>query len=143
MAQDSMGSSHFQVEWGGARLGFSEISGISMSTEIIEYREGAEKEDSYRKIPGLKRYGNIVLKRGITAGDNEFYAWFNTIAFGTVERRDISISLLNANHEPVMSWKIRDAFPVKLEIPSLKANASEIAIESLEIACNGITVENE
>jgi len=143
MAKESIRSSHFQVEWGGTRIGFSEISGMSMSTEIIEYREGADKEDSYQKIPGLKRYGNIVLKRGIAAGDNNFYEWFNTIAFGKLERRDIIIHLLNPNHEPVMSWKLRDAFPVKLEIPSLKADTSEVAIESLEIACEDISVENE
>ncbi|MDF9800287.1 phage tail-like protein [Catalinimonas alkaloidigena] len=134
---------HFQVNWGGTRMQFQEISGLSVEVDVIEYREGASPEFSPIKMPGLRKYGNITLKRGIVKGDNEFFQWWNTIQLHKVERRDITISLLDENHEPVVVWKIKNAFPVKIVWSDLKASASELALESLEIACEGIIVENE
>src|SRR4030067_333674 len=107
-------SFHFQVQWGGTRMGFSEVSGLDMQTEVIEYREGSNPVYSSIKMPGLKKYSNITLKRGLVKGDNEFFQWWNTIKLNTVERRDVVISLLNENHEPVINWKVVNAFPVKI-----------------------------
>lgn len=132
---------HFQVEWGGTRLGFSEVSGLSIEVETIEYREGNSPDYSVTKMPGMPKYSNLVLKRGIVAGDNEFYEWLNTINLNQVERRDITISLLNEEHTPTMVWKARNAFPVKIEAPSLKASGNEVAIETLEIAHEGLVIE--
>jgi len=132
---------HFQVDWGGTRLGFSEVSGLSIEIEAIEYREGNNPEYSVMKMPGMAKFSNITLKRGIVAGDNEFYEWLNTIKLNQVERRDITISLLNEEHEPTMVWKVSNAFPVKIEAPSLKATGNEVAIETLEIAHEGIAIE--
>lgn len=75
--------------------------------------------------------------------DNEFFQWWNSIQLTQVERRDIIISLLNESHEPVVVWKVKNAFPVKIVWSDLKASASEVALESLEIACEGIVVQNE
>jgi phage tail-like protein len=133
---------HFQVQWGGTRLGFTEVSGLSVETQIIEYREGNSPEYSTIKMPGMRKNGNVVLKRGIVQGDNEFYNWFNTIQLNKVERRDMVITLLNENHEPVVVWKLRNAFPVKLDAPTLKATGNEVAIETLEVAHEGLTIEN-
>jgi phage tail-like protein len=133
---------HFRVEWGGANVGFSEVSGLTQEAQVIEYRSGDSPEYHGLKMPGLRKYNNIVLKRGITKGDNEFFQWLNSIKLNTVERRDISISLLNENHEPVMTWKIHNAFPVKVEGPGLKANGNEVAIESIELAHEGLMLEN-
>ena len=132
---------HFQVEWGGTNLGFTEVSGLSIEIEAIEYREGNSANYSVMKMPGMPKFSNIVLKRGIVAGDNEFYEWLNTIQLNQVERRDITISLLNEAHEPSMVWKVNNAFPVKIEAPSLKATGHEVAIETLEIAHEGVSVE--
>ncbi len=134
---------HFQVEWGGTKIGFSEASGLNIETEAIEYRDGNSPEYSMQKMPGLKKYDNITLKRGVFKGDNEYYDWLNTIKLNTVERRDIMISLLNEEHDPVMVWKVRNAFPVKVEGPDLKSDGNEVAIESIEIAHEGLTIENE
>jgi phage tail-like protein len=134
---------HFQVEWGGTKIGFSEASGLNIETEAIEYRDGNNPDYSMQKMPGLKKFDNITLKRGIFNGDNEFYEWLNTIKLNKVERRDLMISLLNEEHEPVMVWKVQNAFPVKIEAPDLKADGNEVAIESLEIAHEGLTIENE
>ncbi|MFP4095022.1 MAG: phage tail protein [Cyclobacteriaceae bacterium] len=134
---------HFQVEWGGTRIGFAKASNLSVEVDVIEYREGSNKEHRSIKMPGLQRYGNIILERGMVKGDNEFFKWWNSIMLNQVERRDITISLLNESHEPSVVWKIEKAFPVKVVWGDLEASAREVAIETLEIACEGIKVINE
>lgn len=143
MSEYPLPSIHFQVNWGGTRIGFTEVSGLDIEVQTISYREGADKEYEVRKMPGLKKYFNIVLKRGIVAGDNEFFEWLNSIRLNQVERRDITISLLNEEHEPVMTWKVANAFPVKIEGPSLKATGNEVAIETMELAHEGLTIQND
>jgi phage tail-like protein len=133
---------HFTVQWGGARTGFTEVTGLSIETEAIEYREGNSPVQSAVKLPGIQKYPNIVLKRGIVAGDNEFFKWVATIQQGQVERRDVVISLLDDRHQPVMVWKVRNAWPAKYEGPALRAGSSEVAIETLELAHEGIEVES-
>ena len=86
---------HFQVEWGGTQIGFTEVSGLDVETEVIEYRHGASREYHGVKMPGRQKYGNFTMKRGTFAGDNEFYDWWNTVALNTIDRRDLTISLLN------------------------------------------------
>lgn len=134
--------SHFQVEWGGTRIGFQSVSGLEISIDVIQYKEGSSKENTVQKLPGLKKYGNITLSRGVAVGDNEFFEWWNSINLHTVEKRDIVISLLNENHEPVVVWKVRDAFPVKVKWDNLEASDSSVFLEYLEIANEGIVVEN-
>jgi phage tail-like protein len=143
MSEYPLVSFHFQVQWGGTRIGFSEVSGLDMQTEVIEYREGSTPVYSSIKMPGLKKYSNITLKRGIVKGDNEFFQWWNSIKLNNVERRNIVVSLLNENHEPVVNWKVLNAFPVKIQCSDLKASGNEVAIETLEIAHEGVTIENE
>ena len=94
-------------------------------------------------MPGMQKYGNLTLKRGIMATDNEFYRWWNTHQLNKIERRDVTITLLNEKHEPVVVWKVRNAFPTKIDGGSLKATGNEVAIESMEIAHEGISVENQ
>ena len=133
---------HFSVEWGGAQGAFSEVSGLSKETQVIEYRDGLSKQYSTIKMPGMQKDNNITLKRGVFKGDNDFYNWWNTVSLNTVERRDITISLLDENHEPVMTWKVKRAWPVKVESPGLKADGNEVAVESIELTHEGMTIEN-
>ena len=142
MATYPLPAFHFILDWGGSRVGFTEVSGLTIETQVIDYRDGASPVYSVQKMPGIPKYNNIVCKRGISPADNEFFEWYNTTALNTVERRDLTISLLNEKHEPVMVWKIRNAFPVKIEGPSLKSTGNEVAIESLELAHEGLTIEN-
>lgn len=132
---------HFQVEWGGTKIGFSEVSGLNVETEPIEYRHGASPEFTKTKMPGLQKYSNITLKRGSFQSDNEFYEWWNTIRLNTIERRDITISLLNEEHEPLITWKVKNAWPIKVESTDLKADGNEVAIESMELAHEGLTID--
>lgn len=134
---------HFRVEWGGKNIGFSEASGLTQEVQLIEYREGSSPDYSTIKMPGLRKYSNITLKRGVSKGDNDFFKWLNTVKLNTIERRDLTISLLNENHEPVMVWKAHNAFPVKVEGPGLKASGNEVAVESIEIAHEGLVLQND
>lgn len=134
---------HFTVQWGGNRIGFSEVSGLTQENQAIEYRDGSFPEYSSIKMPGLRKFSNVTLKRGIVKADNDFFKWLSTIKLNRVERRDVVISLLNEEHTPVMTWKIHNAFPVKVEGPGLKASGNEVAIESIEIAHEGLELQNE
>lgn len=134
---------HFQVEWGGTQIGFTEVSGLDVETEVIEYRHGASPEYHKVKMPGMQKYSDITMKRGTFAGDNEFYDWWNTVALNTIERRDLTISLLNEEHEPVVVWKVKNAWPKKVQPTDLKADGNETAIESIEIAHEGIVIQND
>lgn len=143
MAEYPLPKFHYQVQWGGVRVGFTEVSGLDIETEVLEYRDGANPEYHKLKMPGMIKYSNVVLKRGILPGDNEYFEWFNTIKMNTIQRRDITISLLNENHEPVMVWKVKNAFPVKVQSTDLKSDANEVAIETLELVHEGLVIQND
>jgi phage tail-like protein len=133
---------HFVVEWGGTRGGFTEVSGLDVETEMLEYREGSDRGYAPRKFPGIRRYSNVVLKRGIFQGDNEFFQWLNATRLAAPEARDLTIALLNEEHEPTVIWKLLRAWPVKLVGPKLNALNSSFAIEALELAHDGLTIEH-
>jgi phage tail-like protein len=132
---------HFRVEWGGTNIGFMEVSGLSIELDVVSYREGSSPENSERLMPGLKKYSPIILKRGIIKSDDDFYKWINTAQFNTIQRRDVVISLLNESHEPVVVWKLQNAFPSKLEYSTLNAHSSDVVIESLTLVHEGLVVE--
>ena len=134
---------HFQVEWGGARLGFTEVTGLDAETEVIEYREGTSREYTKLKMPGMIKHSNATFKRGIFQSDNEFFVWWNTVALNTVERRDITISLLDETHAPVMVWKLKNAWACKVVSTDLKADGNETALESIEVAYDSLSIQNE
>jgi len=142
MAEYPMPKFHFQVQWGGTKIGFTEVTGLEVTTEKIEYRDGASKEYHKIRMPGMQTFGDLTLKRGVFAGDNEFYAWWNTVALNTVERRDITISLLNESHDPVVVWKVKNAWPTKVTSTDLNASGNETAIETMVLAHEGLTMEN-
>jgi phage tail-like protein len=133
---------HFQVSLGSEKVEFSEVSGLTQEVQLIEYRQGASPDYSTIKMPGLHKYNNITLKKGIMDNDNKFFDWLNTVKLNTITRKDLQISLLNEEHQPVMTWSAINAWPVKVEGPSLKANGNEVAIESIELAHEGLTLKN-
>lgn len=132
---------HFQVEWGGSRIGFTEVSGLTVELQTIDYREGSSLEYHVSKMPGIPQYSNITLNRGVFRADNEFFQWLNTVRKNNIERRDLTISLLNEEHEPVMVWKVKEAWPCKVEGPTLNSTGNEVAIETIELCHEGLAIE--
>jgi phage tail-like protein len=142
MANYPLPKFHFRVEWGGAKIGFSEVSGLSMETDVVEYRDSSSPEFHKIKMPGMQKFGNITMKRGIFQGDNDFVKWWKTVALNTINRRDVTISLLNENHEPVVVWKIKNAWPSKVQSTDLKSDDNGVAIETIELAHEGLVIQN-
>lgn len=134
---------HFKVEIAGLTAEFSEVTGLNIEVQVIEYRHGLSPDFSTTKMPGLQKYGNITLKRGVFKGNNEFFDWYKTVKMNTVERQDLLISLLDETHAPVMQWQIREAWPTKITSPDMKAAGNEVAVETIEIAHEGITILND
>jgi len=132
---------HFRVEWAGNDIGFQEISGLSMETQFIEYRAGNDATFLTQKIPGLKKHGNITLKKGMFAQDNAFWDWWSDVQANKDRRETVTITLLDEEGSPVFVWTVTNAFPVKVSAPDLKSDANEVAIETIELAHEGITQE--
>lgn len=131
----------FRVSWGGTNVGFSEVSGLSQEIQPIEYREGTMGPMTLPlKRPGLLKSGSVTLKRGMVTGDKELYHWFVFKDRKTIERRTLTIELLNDEGETIFTWSVIEAWPVKCEGPSLKATGNDIAIESIELAHEGISI---
>jgi phage tail-like protein len=129
---------NFVVEIDGlAVAAFSEVSGLESETEVIEYRAGGEA-GTVRKLPGLTRFANIVLRRGVTQ-DAELWDWRKAVEQGTVDRRNGSIVLLDDDRTPVLRWTFRNGWISKWVGPDLNATANEVAIETIEIAHEGLT----
>ncbi len=122
------------------RAGFRECSGLDSIQDPIEYREGNEKFLTVRKLTGLVKYSNISLKYGITSDDEDIWNWRTKAVDGKVERRDVSIVLLNDEGTEKRRWNLREAWPTKWTGASFNATGNEVAIETLEIAHEGIEI---
>ena len=90
------------------------------------------------KLPGLKKYGNITLKQGVADSD-VLYQWMTAGVEGDVERKTLTITLISAEGDDAASWQVINAWPTKYTAPDFNATSSEVAIESLEIAHEGMT----
>ncbi len=120
---------------------FSEVSGLEAAMDPIDYRTGSE-DIRHRKLPGLKKFPNIVLKKGIT-GNIEFWGWIVKGMSGTVFRTDGTISLLDENKAVVMQWKFKRGWACKWTGPGLNAKNNEVAIETVEICHEGLTIDGD
>src|SRR5690606_12155116 len=143
MANYPLPKFHFQVEWGGAKIGFSEVSGLDVSVEAIEYRDGASPEYHKIKMPGLQSFSNITMNRAVLRGDNCLYDWGHTVAQTTIERRDLIICLLDESHATVVGGKIKSARPLRGQATDLNSTGNDVDIETIEIAHEGLTNQNE
>lgn len=134
----------FDVKWASGlyKMSFSEVSGLDAEAQIIEYRHGNSKNPWPIKMPGVQKYSNVSLKRGVFVGQNQFYAWFAKIQLNTIKRETITISLLNEKNKPTMVWTLHNAWPTKVTGTDLKSDANEAAIETMEIAFEWMTIKN-
>lgn len=123
------------------RGSFSEVSGLDAEVKPIDYRNGSE-DIRVRKLPGLKSFTNVKLVRGVTA-DLGFWNWVVEGMNGLVHRTDVSILLLDENRNEVMRWNLVQAWPCKWSGPGLKAKDSEIAMETVEICHEGLSIDGQ
>lgn len=121
---------------GITRAGFRECTGLDTSTDVVEYREGNEARTP-RKLPGLVKYSNITLRWGTTS-DSELLDWRQTVANGQIERKNGSIVMLDDTGAEVWRCNFREAWPLRWTGPSFNATTNEVAIETLEIAHEGV-----
>jgi phage tail-like protein len=132
---------NFLVEIDGITVAaFKQVSGLGSETEVIEYRTGSDKTSTVRKLPGLTRYANIVLKRGVTQ-DAQLWNWRKTVEQGIADRRNGSIVLLDDARSPILRWHFSNGWVAKIVGPELNAEANEVAIETIEIAHEGLTLD--
>lgn len=128
---------NFLVEIDGiTQAGFSDCSGLGADTDVIEYREGGENT-TVRKLPGLTKYSNITLKWGLT-DSHDLYDWHRTVVSGSVQRKNGSIVLLGLDGQERLRWNFINAWPAKWDGPDFTAKGNDVAIETLELAHEGI-----
>ena len=134
---DPYGNFNFTIEIDGIeRAAFQECSGFDSTIDVIEHREGGENTTP-RKLPGLTKYSNITLKWGMT-NDRELYDWHRRVVEGEIERKNGSIVLRNRKGEEVARWNFVRAWPTKWDGPDLNAEGNDVAIETLELAHEGV-----
>ena len=125
----------------GPEAGFQEISGLSMEVVVMEYRNGNDRENNPRKLPGLSRVSDVTLKRGII-GSLNLYRWINDIRNGDTSVRNVTIQLQNEDHTAVvMTWKLLRARIVKYTSGPLNAKGTDVAMEELVVAYERLEME--
>lgn len=132
----------FQVKWDSTVMSFQEVSGLDVEAQPIEYRSGDSKDFSTIKMPGIKKTGNVTMKKGVFKSDNKFWAWFNQIKMNTIKRVPVTISLLDEGGAATMVWTLANAWPTKITGTDMKADGNEVAVETIEIAHEGLTIAN-
>lgn len=126
----------------GDGIAFQEVTGLDTETQVIEYRAGNSKVFSTIKMPGLAQYSNVTLRKGVFVKDNRFFDWYNQIKMNTIKRQTVTIKLLDESGAPTMVWTLRNAWPTKITGTDLNAEGNEVAVETLEIAHEGLEVAN-
>lgn len=138
-SKEPAGASRFWVEVGGIQdTFFTEISGLTVTTEVFPYKEGGANSFVHQ-LPTRTSYSNIVLKRGFTT-NADFGKWYQNIIMGKRDIRSVSIRLYNIDGKSVKSWEVTSAYPVKYVAPETKAGNNSFAIETMELAHCGFKV---
>lgn len=129
----------FMVEFGQTvQAVFAEVSGLRVEIDVLDYQEGGEN-NFIHKLPGWRKWSNIVLKRGMT-DSLDFWNWYQDVVAGNKNlRRNLSIILYDETHLSGMRWEVIEAFPIKWEGPAMKADGKAVTIETLELAHHGFT----
>ena len=131
----------FRVVYDNMEFIFQEVTGLSAETQVIEYRHNNSKVFDTIKMPGIQKFGNVTLKKGIFKGDDDLWKNFNAIK-NTTKKTTVVISLLDESNAVAMSWNLTNAFPTKITAADMKADSNEVAIETMEIAHEGLTISS-
>ncbi len=138
---------NYRVEIGSEAVAFSEVSGLSISYETTTYKESPTESGTagprVLHMPAQATPANISLKKGLVRGASiaNLYKWLKSTSINQVEKKDIVIRLCDESGEAVISWKVINAFPTKLDAPTFDANSNDVAIETMELMGDDITIE--
>ncbi len=119
---------------------FQEVTGLEKEVQDVEYRDGAGPNLFPIKMPGLSKVGNVTFKKGIFLGDHAFWTWLNGIQIAAPTRTTVVVSLIDESAAVQSKWTLNNAFPTKYAGTDLKSDGNEVAIESLEVAYEYLTV---
>jgi phage tail-like protein len=133
---------YFKVEWDKNIMSFHEVSGLDVQTQEISYRRGDSPNRATIQTPGIRKYGNITMKRGLFKGDSKFFDLFSQFKLNAIKRAPIAISLLDEAGVAMRVWTLSNAYPVKIAIADLKSQGNEVTIETMEFAHEGLTIAN-
>lgn len=134
---DAYGVSNFRVQIDGITSAtFSEVQGLDLTFDSIDYRTGSSPQSTAEKLPGLPHFGNITLKHGLTQ-NLDLWNWVKNILNGVSDKRNVLIVLQDAQHNDVIRWSVMNAWPCRWGGPVLNAGSSDVAIESVEICHEG------
>lgn len=122
-------------------LTFEEVSGLEVEWPT-EQQDGNNMQLSESTIPGINRYDILHLKKGTFVSNNKLIDWFDTIKLNIEQRESMIISLLDQEGNPTMVWKVANARPIKVTGVNLKSDGDEVTIEQLDLAHEGIIIEN-
>lgn len=127
--ENPLGNYRFRVEMADIEpVSFSEVKMPDSELDVVEYRDGSEPTKSVRKLPGLVKHSDLILKRGMTKS-LDVYEWFKTNKNGSVDKRTIVVTILDESGEACIKWKFRNCWPKKYVGPTLNASSSEYVIE--------------
>jgi phage tail-like protein len=132
---------HFSVDLGGTVINCQEISGLNIEVDVIEYRNGDSKIFSKQKMSGLKKFGDISIKKGVFKDDKAFYTWLDAHKGNVPLRKDVIVILKDEGENAIMTWTLINCWPKKISSPTLSAEKSEVAVESIDVVCEGITIK--
>ncbi|WP_158935655.1 phage tail protein [Burkholderia sp. S171] len=133
---------YFSVDIGDQQnLTFQEVSGLDAETQVIEYRADDSKQFSTAKMPGIRKVGNVTLKKGVFVQDEKFWDWYSQIEMNTIKQVPVVIRLLDEKGNASMVWTLLNAWPTKITGVDLKSDGNEAAVETLEIAHEGMTIK--
>ncbi|MBY6263639.1 phage tail protein [Azospirillum sp. 412522] len=131
---------YFSVQIGGNTVSFQEVSGLDSEARPIEYRHGDSPSFYPIKMPGLGKVGNVTMRKGIFVNDTTLWTWFNQISMNTIQRQTVVVNLLDETGTPKMVWTLNNAWPTKVTGTDLKSEGNEVAVESVEIAYETLTI---
>jgi phage tail-like protein len=132
----------FEVKWDDAVMRFQEVSGLDVQAQPIEYRHGNSPQFSVIKMPGIKKFSDVTMKKGVFKNDNQILDWFNQTKMNTIKRKSVTISLLDEGGAPTMVWTLANAWPTKITGTDLKSQTNEVAVETIVFAHEGLTIAN-
>lgn len=134
-------SFYFKVSVDGiGDISCSEVSGLETEFDVIEYRAGDSPVFTKLKMPGLRKVSDVTLKKGMFKDDKAMWDWLNQVKLNTIERKTVTISLLDESGSPVKTWQLTNAWPKKITIEGFKSDGNTVAIETLVLTHEGVTL---